>query len=563
MKILIVEDNEQNLYLLEMMLKGYGYEVVSAKNGVEALNNLRKDNFNLIISDILMPKMDGFQLCRECKKDDKLKNITFIFYTATYTEKEDEEFAISLGASRFIVKPAEPEVFIGMLKEVIQESEEGVIKTPVTPIIREPGFRKRYTERVVKKLEKKILQLEDAKKALKEEITGRKQAEETLRESEERYRHVVENATNIIYTTDTNGNYQFANSACLRLSGYTLNELQKLNYLDLVVPEYRRRTQIHYMRQYLKKVPSIYFEFPLKVKSGDVIWLGQTSSLIIKQDTVKGFHLVARDITEFKKVDEELKKSYKEIIARQNAMFNLSEDLLKEVEERKAAEEKIREYSIQLRHLASQMSLLEEQERYRIANMLHDSIGQNLALSKILLDELQAANPSGPLSLSLDELNKIIDEAINSTRNLTFEISSPILYELGLEAAIEWLGEKLLRRHNILFDFRNDRTPKPLTKEAQVLLFQAVREFYLNIIKHSKAHHVRAIIQKLGSDMHISIEDDGIGFDTKTLFSQGSESLTYGLFSARERITLIGGRFGIESTPGQGTSVVLIAPLAA
>jgi len=209
------------------------------------------------------------------------------------------------------------------------------------------------------------------------------------------------------------------------------------------------------------------------------------------------------------------------------------------------------------------MALVEENERRRIANVLHDSVGQNLALSKILLDELREADPSGPLSLSLGELINIIDEAINSTRTLTFEISSPVLYELGLEPAIEWLGEKLFRGRNILFEFRNDRRPKPLTKEAQVLLFQAVREFYVNIIKHSNAHHVRVILQKLGGNFHISIEDDGIGLDPKALHSQVSESLAYGLFSIRERISLIGGSFGIESAPGQRTRVTLTAPLAA
>jgi len=111
MKILIVDDKEENLYLLETLLKGNGYKVVTAKDGVEAINRLKEEPIDMIVSDILMPKMDGFQLCRECKKDDSLKKIPFIFYTATYTEKKDEEFALGLGAEKFIIKPQEPEVF--------------------------------------------------------------------------------------------------------------------------------------------------------------------------------------------------------------------------------------------------------------------------------------------------------------------------------------------------------------------------------------------------------------------------------------------------------------------
>jgi CheY-like chemotaxis protein len=105
MKILVVDDMEEGLYLLETVLKGSGYEVITAKDGVEALNKLKEESIDMIISDILMPEMDGFQFCRECKKENNLKNIPFIFYTATYVNKKDEEFALSLGAERFIVKP--------------------------------------------------------------------------------------------------------------------------------------------------------------------------------------------------------------------------------------------------------------------------------------------------------------------------------------------------------------------------------------------------------------------------------------------------------------------------
>lgn len=118
MKILIVDDMEVNLELIEAWLEASGYEVSSAINGIEALEKLKRDSFAMIISDILMPKMDGFQLCRECKKDDTLRKIPFVFYTATYTDKKDEEFALRLGAERFIVKPAEHKRFMKIIEGV-------------------------------------------------------------------------------------------------------------------------------------------------------------------------------------------------------------------------------------------------------------------------------------------------------------------------------------------------------------------------------------------------------------------------------------------------------------
>ncbi|GAH02385.1 unnamed protein product [marine sediment metagenome] len=160
MKILIVDDNKQNLYMLETLLKSCSYDVVSAANGVEALANLREGEIDLIISDILMPQMDGFQLCRECKKDNKLKDIPFVFYTATYTEDKDEEFAMKLGIDRFIRKPEEPDKFIEIIQDVISNTVSAKIKPQKAISEEEKEIFKLYNERLVNKLEKKMLDLE-------------------------------------------------------------------------------------------------------------------------------------------------------------------------------------------------------------------------------------------------------------------------------------------------------------------------------------------------------------------------------------------------------------------
>src|SRR5436190_7936670 len=127
MKILSVDDKVENLYLLESMLNsaGCGYKVVSAHNGVEALQKLDQEKFDLIISDILMPQMDGFELCHQVKQREDLRHIPFVFYTATYTEKKDEELGLRLGASRFIIKPLEPDNFLAMVRGVLQQYEAG------------------------------------------------------------------------------------------------------------------------------------------------------------------------------------------------------------------------------------------------------------------------------------------------------------------------------------------------------------------------------------------------------------------------------------------------------
>lgn len=160
MKVLVVDDTPENVYMLETMLKGHGYEVSTAMNGLEALEKLKLEPVKLIISDILMPKMDGFQLCHAVMSDDTLKNTPFIFYTATYTSEKDKEFALSLGASRFILKPTGH--FIDIINEVLAENKTGQLKPGVITLEKETEYLKEHQVRLIKKLEDKIIELERA-----------------------------------------------------------------------------------------------------------------------------------------------------------------------------------------------------------------------------------------------------------------------------------------------------------------------------------------------------------------------------------------------------------------
>ncbi len=168
MRILIVDDAAVNLFILETVLKGGNYEVVAAADGVEALERLRQGTFDMIVSDILMPRMDGFQLCRECKNDPALRDVPFLFYTGTYTETKDRDFALSLGADRFIVKPMESKDFLAIIADVAAgprpEGAEGESK----PAEKERVYLKEYNERVVSKLEQKMLELQQLNRTLQE-----------------------------------------------------------------------------------------------------------------------------------------------------------------------------------------------------------------------------------------------------------------------------------------------------------------------------------------------------------------------------------------------------------
>jgi CheY-like chemotaxis protein len=179
-KILIVDDNPQDLSLLHNLLNRHGYGVTAAANGVEALEKARSKRPDMIISDILMPIMDGFTLCREWKRDGRLKDVPFMFFSSTYNDPKDEKFAMGLGAERFIIKPQKQEVLLGIIEEVISEHKAGRLVAPSEPQRDEAVSLREYNEVLIRKLEDKMVQIEEANRRLELEVAERKRAEEAL-----------------------------------------------------------------------------------------------------------------------------------------------------------------------------------------------------------------------------------------------------------------------------------------------------------------------------------------------------------------------------------------------
>jgi len=225
-----------------------------------------------------------------------------------------------------------------------------------------------------------------------------------------------------------------------------------------------------------------------------------------------------------------------------------------DITERKRTEEA-------LRSLAAQLSLAEEGERRLIATELHDCVSQSLAISNIKLGSLLESAPSENYHQSINEARSLISQVIEEIRSLTFSISSPLLYEFGLDAAIEQLTEEMQEQYGIRFYFTSSKQLEPLGVDIRVLVFRLVRELFTNILKHAKAHEVRVSMKLYNEHLQITIDDDGIGFDIGQLTDNIKKNKGFGLFSIRERLHYIGGNVEINSQPGMGTKVTITTPV--
>ncbi|MDD2520596.1 MAG: response regulator, partial [Kiritimatiellae bacterium] len=231
--ILIVDDKEENRYLLRLLLEGAGLAVAEATHGGEGLTSARATRPDLVISDILMPVMDGFAFCREWKCDPGLRDIPFAFYTATYTDGRDRDFSLSIGADDFIVKPQEPEALVARIRELLDTASRPAAAPPSPtppPPDTEEIFLRQYNQALVRKLETKMEQLE-------QDILQRQKTEARLRASEERFRSFVENANDIVFSLSPGGAFVYVSPNVEELLGYSVRELEGREFQSLVHPE--------------------------------------------------------------------------------------------------------------------------------------------------------------------------------------------------------------------------------------------------------------------------------------------------------------------------------------
>ncbi len=233
----------------------------------------------------------------------------------------------------------------------------------------------------------------------------------------------------------------------------------------------------------------------------------------------------------------------------------------RDITARKRGEAKLLAYQKQLRSLASHTSLAEERQRRHVARELDDRIGDSLAACQMKLGALREEASEAEFTRALDEVREILDQTIHQTRSLEFELSSPILYELGLEAALEALVQQAAERSGLQIPFQDDGEPKTLDEAVRVVLFQAVRGLLDNVVEHAEAEHASVALRRRDDAVEVEVEDDGVGFDPATIDTRPASTKGFGLFEIRERLSYLGGTFDVTSRPGGGTRVRVSAPL--
>lgn len=226
----------------------------------------------------------------------------------------------------------------------------------------------------------------------------------------------------------------------------------------------------------------------------------------------------------------------------------------------KFAEDRLRNRNEKLKNLYFELTIAEEKERRKIAEYLHDGLGQTISIASIKLSSIARGELSPAVKKTLDESAELLRNAINESRTLVYDLSPPILYELGLIAAIKWKLDQIEKKIGVITEFRFEENSIALKTDMKILIFRMICELLNNTIKHAGANLITVEIRKNAQNITVKVIDNGKGFDLK----QGkalSELGGFGLFSINERLDALQGSMEIDSEPTKGTRITLTVPI--
>jgi PAS domain S-box-containing protein len=359
------------------------------------------------------------------------------------------------------------------------------------------------------------------------DITSRKEAEEEVRESKALLEKIINSLNEVVLVVNPEEReITLVNDAVEKIFGYKPEEIigQKTETLHLnheMYEQFGRKSE-----SFLEKEGVFYTEFQMKHKNGSVL---ETENIVASIKEANrwnaGVISVIRDVTS-----------------------------------RKSTESRLHEYQESLKEMTTELTLIEEKQRKEFAANIHDHLSQLLVISQMkindLKNQLQIENKQ-----QLEIISKHISEALENSRQITYDLSPPVLYELGLVETMYWFIDKLNSEQNIHADFITNVEKVELPESKLILVFRVIQELVNNALKHAQADNVEIVFKAKSDLFEINVDDDGKGFimngalDTK--FKKGG----FGLFAVKERVNNLGGKFSLNSKPGFGTSVKITVPL--
>jgi PAS domain S-box-containing protein len=609
-KVLVVEDSESLLEEICEILEFEGYEVISAKNGTLGLKKAKKELPSLILSDISMPKLNGYQFLAELKKSTTTETIPFIFLTGK-NKLPDLRKGMNIGADDYLIKPFNIDELlevvanklkkhqlnkesIAKLDKLVEQNEYTLKKASrmakigywrynnrmdsvvwseslhhiygTDPKLGAPKFdiilklfNKKSRKKFIKarlnltihgtsyEIELKLINKKNkkiwirnigephynakneiiGKRGVTQDITEQKQSRKKIEKAEKMYRLLADHSNDLICLNEPKGKFKYISPSIKNLLGYKQTEFLGKQAFSIVHKDDILSLENAIQKRMFSSKINEAFTLRVRHKEGHFVWLEFLSSPVYQNKKISYFVTSARDVTQWS-----------------------------------IAKQEIEEYQISLQKLTTEITLIEEKQKKEIATNIHDHLSQCLIISKMRINELKKNPQLKMIGEDLKFIENHISEALKNSRKITYELSPPVLYQLGIIAALNWLLDNVETIHKVTCKLTSTVNNIELGDIKSILLYRSIQEIINNTIKYAEASMITLDLCKDHLGVHILVIDNGSGFDTSVIQNHNHSGSGFGLFTVRERVRNMQGEFTITSEINTGTTVKFFIPLS-
>jgi len=515
--ILMVDDQPAKLLSYEVILSELGENLIKVASGKEALEVLLKTDVAMVLMDVSMPELDGFELAEMIRQHPRFQSTAIIFISAIHLTDLDRLKGYQRGALDYISVPVIPEL----------------LRAKVS-VFAELHRKRQQLEALNRALEQRVLERTEE---LDRRAQTLQQLNSELANRNQELDAIVQTAPDIIFSRQADGSRDYISERFYEYTGAPTGSANGFGWLDYLHPQDKERSLTEWMRC-TQSGENYETEYRLRGSDGTYRWFRARAVPIRYADgRIAKWYGSCSDIHDSKLLEESMRES--------------AVKLEMMVDERTQA----------LRRLSSQLITMQDEERRRIARELHDGLGQDLAAAKMTVDALLQRKSSPVKDQALAEASDIIDRAIQQIRVMSHLLFPPLLDEVGLVSAVQWFLDGMTKRSGIetAFDVQPTAFPR-LRRELETAIFRIVQESMTNIFRHAGAHGAWVTLKLDRDEIVVMVRDNGKGVgDQVAELHPGS--LGVGIGGMRQRALELGGELRL-SNANPGTLIEVVIPCA-
>jgi PAS domain S-box-containing protein len=512
--ILMVDDQPAKLLSYEVMLDGLGENLIKATSAKEALEVLLKTDVAVVLMDVSMPELDGFQLAAMIRQHPRFQRTAIIFVSAVHLTDLDQLKGYEHGAVDYISVPVVAELLRAKVR-----------------VFADLHRKTRQLETLNRELEQRVLERTEelAGKAelllqLNMELVGKNQELDAI----------IHTAPDIIFSRKADGSRDYISDRFYDFTGASPGSANGFGWLDYVHPEDKQKAMADWLLC-VESGANYEAEYRLQSKDGAYRWFRARALPIRDDGKIVKWYGTCSDIQDSKLLEQSI---------RDNAA-----ELEKMVDRR----------TDELRRLSVRLMTMQDQERRRLARDLHDGLGQELAVAKMVLDKMVLQKSAQPPQEAWNEASGIVDRAIQQVRTMSHLLHPPLLDEVGLLSALSWYVEGLTKRSGIETSLQVQPRDFPrLSADVETAVFRIVQEALTNVFRHSEANKVWITLAQKEENIVVGVRDDGKGIG-KRIAELQPDSVGVGIGGMKQRAKEFGGELRLTNAQ-PGTLVELVIP---